>query len=171
MKDETEKLAEARKRFEELRGRAQSLIMATVGENALPRASYAPFVYDSAAFYVYLSRLSEHTQELISNPEVSILLIADEADTAQIFARMRLSYLCQAVVTNRDEAGYDETLAHFKRRFGKVMDLLQSLPDFVLFRLNPTSGRFVIGFGQAYDLVGNQLDDLMPVGPDQVNSS
>jgi putative heme iron utilization protein len=168
MNEDTGKLTEARKRCGELRGRAKSLIMATVGVNTQPRASYAPFVYNSAAFHVYLSRLSEHTQELITNPVVSILLIADEADTTQIFARMRLSYLCEAETIDRGEPGYDPTLNHFKRRFGNVMDLLQSLPDFVLFRLTPISGRFVSGFGQAYDLVGNQLDDLLAVGPDQV---
>ena len=168
MTEETEKLIEARKRSGELRDRAKSLIMATVGENTLPRASYAPFVYDSAAFHVYLSRLSEHTQELIANPVVSILIIADEADTTQIFARMRLSYLCKAETIDRGKPGYDPTLNHFKRRFGNVIDLLQSLPDFVLFRLTPTSGRFVTGFGQAYDLAGNRLDDLIPVGPDQI---
>lgn len=171
MNEETEKLTEAHKRCGELRGRAKSLIMATVGVNTQPRASYAPFVYDSAAFHVYLSRLSEHTQELITHPLVSILLIADEADTTQIFARMRLSYLCETGIIDRGEPGYDPMLNHFKRRFGNVMDLLQSLPDFVLFRLSPTSGRFVTGFGQAYDLVGDQLDDLVPVGPDQVKSS
>ncbi len=164
MNEKAEQLTKDRENFEVLRNRARSLIMATVGENALPRASYAPFVLDSGFFYIYLSRLSEHTLELIENPVVSVLLIEDEAAASQIFARKRLTYLCESRTIDRDDAGYDSILTLLTRRFGNVMDLLRSLPDFVLFRLNPRSGRFVSGFGRAYELVGERLEDITRLG-------
>ena len=41
-------------------------------------------------------------------------------------------------------------LSHFRQRHGEIIDLLTSLPDFLLFELEPESGTFVKGFGQAY---------------------
>lgn len=169
MNEKVEKLAEDRKLFEALRDQARSLILATVDGQAVPRASYAPFVRDSGAFYVYLSRLSEHTRDLLQNPVVSIMLIEDEAEASQVFARKRVSYLCESQTLERDGAGYDAVLELLTSRFGNVMILLQTLPDFVLFRLKPVSGRFVSGFGKAYGLTGEGMDQLAPIRPEDVN--
>lgn len=169
MNEKVEKPAEDRKRFEALRDQAQSLIMATVDGQAVPRSSYAPFVRASGAFYVYLSRLSEHTRELLQNPVVSVMLIEDEAEASQIFARTRVTYLCEVQTLERDEAGYDAVLELLTSRFGNVMKMLQILPDFVLFRLQPVSGRFVTGFGKAYQLKGEGMDGLAHIGPEDVN--
>jgi len=169
MNEKAEKLTEDRKHFEALRNQARSLIMATVDESSVPRTSYAPFVRDSGCFYVYLSRLSEHTTELIDIPVVSIMLIEDEAAAGQIFARKRLSYLCESQIVAGDEDGYDAILQLLTSRFGNVMILLQSLPDFVLFRFKPVSGRFVTGFGKAYALKGDNGDDLTPIGPEDID--
>jgi putative heme iron utilization protein len=40
----------------------------------------------------------------------------------------------------------------FKRKFGKVFDLVRPLPDFALFRLIPEVGLYVRGFGQAFEI-------------------
>lgn len=170
MNEKAENAAEDREHFENLRNRTRSLILATVDSNAAPRASYAPFVMHSGAFYVYLSRLSDHTRDLLSNPAVSVMLIEDEAAASQVFARKRLIYSCRSLALDRSDAGYDAILELLTDRFGNVMNLLQSLPDFVLFRLAPVSGRFVTGFGRAYDLRGEALDDLVQLGPEDVGT-
>jgi len=169
MNEKVVNLTEDRKRFEALRDQVRSLIMATVDGQAVPRASYAPFVRDSGSFYVYLSRLSDHTRELLQNPMVSVMLIEDEAEASQIFARKRITYLCESQTLESDEAGHDTVLELLTRRFGNVMILLQTLPDFVLFRLKPVSGRFVTGFGKAYELTGDGMDELAHIGPEDVN--
>jgi hypothetical protein len=58
-------------------------------------------------------------------------------------------------------------LAEFHHRFGKVMAMIEPLADFHLFRLQLQTGRFVRGFGQAYDLSGEHLQDLQHIGPNQ----
>lgn len=171
MNEKTDKLAEDLKHFETLRDQARSLIMATVDEKSIPRASYAPFVRESGCFYVYLSRLSEHTRELIDNPIVSVLLIEDEAAASQIFARKRLTYSCTARAIATTEAGYESILERLTSRFGNVMVLLQSLPDFLLFRLEPVSGRFITGFGRAYELQGKRMDELVHIGPEDIGAA
>ena len=168
MNDEPRNPDEIVDRFNGLKAETKSLMLGTVSEQGLPRTSYAPFVLESGNFYIYLSGLSGHTAELIANPVTSILLIEDEADAGQIFARARVSYLCDAEVIRRGGSKYEHVLGLFSARFGGVIDVLKSLPDFVLFELTPRSGRFITGFGQAYDLAGDQLDILEHVGPDQI---
>lgn len=51
-------------------------------------------------------------------------------------------------------------MAQYRDRFGTMVDLLESLPDFQLFELSPTSGQLVLGFGQAHELSGVQWDTL-----------
>ena len=172
MNEEQAKLNEACARFKQLQDEVNSLMLGSVGEKGLPRVSYAPYVRDgSGNFFVYLSHLSEHTSELIANKVASVLLIEDESNVEQIFARVRISYLCDVVEIGRDDVRYENTLARFNDRFGNVIGVLRSLPDFVLFQLNPRSGRFVTGFGQAYDLSGDHLDQLAHVGPDQIKGT
>lgn len=160
---------ELHERFSGLQKELKSLILGTVGLQGLPRVSYAPFVRDeSGCFYIYLSRLSEHTPELIGSLNASVLLIEDESKTSQMFARRRVSYQCDATIIERDNSGYEEIIGQFSKRFGSIVDVLNALPDFILFRLVPRSGRFVTGFGQAYNLAGERLDQLSHVGPEQI---
>jgi len=172
MIDEQEGLEEAYRKFEDLQSRISSLVMATIDRDFLPRASYAPYVKEeSGSFYVYLSRLSDRTTDLIGNPVLSIMLIEDVSEATQIFARMRISYLCDAEIVDREDPAYERILDRFTQNFGNVVNLLRSLPDFVLFELKPRCGRFVMGFGQAYDLGGDRLDRLGHVGRDQLNQA
>ena len=67
----------------------------------------------------------------------------------------------------RDEALYNPLLDRMQARFGEVMGVLRGLGDFVLFRLKPQTGRFVMGFGQAFVLAGQCLQELQPIGPGQ----
>jgi len=39
----------------------------------------------------------------------------------------------------------------FAQGFGSIITVLRDLEDFRVFKLTPTSGRFVMGFGKAFD--------------------
>ena len=56
-----------------------------------------------------------------------------------------------------DSQDYTSVLDDYQQRHGKTVELLRQLPDFVLFHLRPRSGQFVMGFGQAYTLSGEDL--------------
>ena len=170
MKEKPDNLDKAQSEFRALRKNVRSLMLATLDESGMPRASYAPFVYHSRHYYIYVSHLSAHTRELLERPYASILLMEDEADATQIFARKRLSYECDCYEFDTTEPGHASILDLFNQRFGGVMDLLRSLPDFVLFRLSPRSGRFVTGFGQAYDLTGDELQHLLHVSAERIKA-
>ena len=145
-------------RFAHFKQTVQTLQLSSLTSEGMPYASYSPFVIDEQGnFYIFISQLAGHTQNLIDNPQASILLIEDEADARQIFARQRISYQCTVEIVTSDEADYLNQLDAMQARFGNVMELLQTLPDFILFRLTPYQGQYVLGFGKAYTLVGEGL--------------
>ena len=70
----------------------RSLQLATLGEDSLPYASYAPFASDEDSLYVILSDMALHGLNLIAEPRASVLIIEDEDSAAELFARRRVSY-------------------------------------------------------------------------------
>lgn len=144
----------------------QTLQLSTLTATGKPNGSYSPFVADEHGnFYIFVSQLASHTQDLLANPQASILLVQDEAEARQIFARRRISYQCDVEVVEQDNAEYSSMLDAMELRFGNVMQLLRTLPDFILFRLKPYQGQYVKGFGKAYKLIGNGLLELEHIDP------
>lgn len=143
----------------------KSVVLGTVSSDSQPQASYAPCVVDEAKnIYVFVSGLSAHTQNLTAIGKASALFIEDEAKTTQIFARKRLSYECVATLIDRDSKQWETITQTFETRFGDIIKLMKGLPDFRIFQLQPRAGRFVLGFGKAYDIDPNNLNQLIHKG-------
>lgn len=139
----------------------QSVILSTISADGVPDASYAPFVIDeNKNVYIYVSGLSTHTQNIHAVPRVSVLFIEDESQTKQIFARRRLSFDCTATLVERDTELWKQIVDSFEARFGELIQMLRDLPDFRIFKLTPTKGRFVIGFGAAYEVDSKDFSTL-----------
>ncbi|MFN5893671.1 MAG: HugZ family protein [Dolichospermum sp.] len=139
-----------------------SIIMSTVNKEGIPDASYAPFVSDEDKnIYIYVSGLATHTQNIHNHPFVSILFIEDEVKTKQIFARRRLSFNCTAKLVERESEKWQQIVDKFELRFGELISTLRSLPDFRIFQLTPKNGRFVIGFGAAYNISSDNINQLV----------
>ena len=156
---------DAREDYLALRDSVLSLQLATVTTDGKPEASYAPCVWVEGNFYLFLSRLSSHTANLAQNPSISLLLIEDAAAVSNYFARKRASLHGKARAVAREDKAFATIMQAFHRRFGKVMEIIEPLPDFYLFRVEAESGSFIRGFGQAYELSGAGLDQLTPVDP------
>lgn len=139
-----------------------SVMLATVSASGQPQASYAPCVVDEARnIYIYVSGLSAHTQNLTATNRASVLFIEDESKTQQIFARMRLSYDCRAVLLERESEQWKAIAQQFEDRFGNIVEVMRGLADFRIFQLQPQSGNFVVGFGAAYKVNPQDLGKLI----------
>ncbi len=135
-----------------------SLQLSTVGVDGIPHCGYTPYLHRAPYnFYILVSQLAAHTRNLLANKTAAIMVIADEQSTSQIFARARVNYLCEAKRIAPDSPDYTSVLDDYQQRHGKIVEVLRQLPDFILFQLQPQSGQFVMGFGQAYTLTGNDL--------------
>ena len=137
----------------------KTLVMATTDKNGAPNVSYAPFVHRAPRLYVYTSSLSHHTRNMMETAKASVMFIEDEARTRNFFARRRFTCQCSAESVGRETTEWRTAMSLFKRKFGKVFDMIRPLPDFVLFRLVPDGGLYVRGFGEAFE-----------VSPDMKNS-
>ncbi|MFN6561311.1 MAG: HugZ family protein [Nostoc sp. ChiSLP01] len=153
--------------YEKFPEQFESVIISTVSAEIIPNASYAPFVMDDAKnIYIYVSGLATHTKNLHANPHVSVLFIEDEAKSNQIFARTRLSFDCAVTLIERESDKWNQIVDQFQKRFGQIIEILRGLPDFRIFQLTPHEGRFVVGFGAAYRIKGDNLHQLAQITRD-----
>jgi putative heme iron utilization protein len=129
----------------------RSVLMATVNRDGVPEASYAPYVTDDeGSYYVFVSGLARHTRDLHETGHVSLQFIENEDSAQNLFARRRLTLLCDASVITRESPVREQILGHFTQSFGRFVNTLRGLPDFQLFRLTPRCGLYVRGFGQNF---------------------
>ncbi len=133
--------------------RVKTLILSTTNEQDSPHASYAPFVVnENRHFFIYVSQLSAHTTHLISKKSATIMLIEDESQTVQLFARKRLTYECSCQRVSRNTKQWKSLITQFEEKFGNIMLTLRGLTDFEMIELVPQSGRYVAGFGAAHEV-------------------
>lgn len=129
---------------------SKTLQLATVDSQGIPHISYAPFVRKDEDFFIYVSQLASHTEYLQQTPTVSLMIICDEAQSKNLFARERL--IIEADATVLDQMAHNSVLDNMEASFGGTVALLRSLPDFVLFKLSAVNARYIAGFGKAFQL-------------------
>lgn len=137
-------------RAQALRDSQKTLHLATVGADGTPTASYAPFVRIGADFYIYVSEMSRHTNNLTESKKASILLIEDEDVSTNLLARKRITFSCNTEVIKRESDIWHIVIDCFRNSFGEIFEAVIPLTDFALFRLTPHGALYVEGFGQAY---------------------
>ncbi|HRF88512.1 MAG: pyridoxamine 5'-phosphate oxidase family protein [Cellvibrionales bacterium] len=137
----------------------KSLILSSIDPQGNPYASYAPFGIGDECLYVLLSDIALHAVNLKLNPTPSVMIIQDESAADELFARIRVVYRIEATeIEHTAGAAYEEGIKVLSDRHGQRINELSKLSDFHLFKLQPVSGRFVKGFGRAYDFVGKSLN-------------
>ena len=130
----------------------KTLVMATADKDGAPNVSYAPFVHRAPPLYVFTSSRSRHTRNMMETAKASVMFIEDEVRTKNFFARKRFTCQCMVELVERETTEWRTVMSLFKRKFGKVFDMILPLPDFALFRLVPDGGLYVRGFGQAFEI-------------------
>jgi putative heme iron utilization protein len=125
------------------------------GEPNLAMVAYS-FAEDFSAFYIHVSRLGKHTADMESDPRVSLLIteMDDRRPDPQTLARV--SIRGTADVLPQSGPGYAQVRQNYLERFPEAEQLF-SLGDFNLWKITPKGGRFVAGFGRAFNLVPEGL--------------
>lgn len=135
----------------------RSLQLATLDQEGQPYASYAPFAIGTDCLYVLLSEIAVHAVNLQLNPVASVLIIEDEDTADELFARIRVNYRVRAANLTYGSDHWHTGMNALIDRHGERPRNLGEHTDFRLFRLTPTGGRYVKGFGRAYTLAGETL--------------
>lgn len=141
----------------------RSVILATLDVESKPFTSYAPFVRTGEGFYVFISDIARHSENLKRDGSVALFFAEDESKCEQIFARKRVSLQGNARLIGRNEALFSDVMKRFESRFdANLVKMLQSMSDFNLFEIIPAGGEAVFGFGEAYEIEGADLSRLKP---------
>jgi len=128
----------------------KTLQLATVDDAGKPNASYAPFIYCNDGYYILVSELARHAQNILLNPQLSLMIIEDEAEAASIHTRKRLTVDATAKVIDIDTARWTEVTQIMLEKLDDTIGTLVQLSDFHLLHLQPEKGLYVKGFGKAH---------------------
>jgi putative heme iron utilization protein len=103
-------------------------------------------------FYIYVSELAAHTKNMLHNNRVSVLFIMPESETQNLFARERIVFDCTISEIQQDDEIYETQLQAMQEKFGETVALLRNLTDFYLLALTPVTGKYIAGFGKAFEI-------------------
>lgn len=106
---------------------------------------------DFSAFWVHLSRLAFHTQNILQDPRVGLMIA--EPDTGdgdpQTLARVSIQGEARGLIKDTQEAV--DARSRYLNRFPEAIGNFE-LGDFDLYRIEPQAARFVAGFGRIFNL-------------------
>jgi putative heme iron utilization protein len=140
----------------------QTAIIGTLDKNNHPFSSYAPYVYDENRFYVYISDIATHAKNIQKNSKVSLFFVEDESKTENMFARKRISLQCNSQKVARGSERFETVLELFSQKFDATMvATLKQMVDFNLYEFKVTYGEATFGFGKAYFVGGENMDELV----------
>ena len=118
-----------------------------------PEASLLPYAAraDYGAVYVQASGLARHSKGLQPGARVGVLIHENEAADADPLQTKRMTVQATVAVLDRESEAFAAAREVFVGRLpGAEMTL--NLGDFNLYELTLGRGRYIAGFGQAYNI-------------------
>jgi putative heme iron utilization protein len=111
---------------------------------------------DFSAFYVHVSRLAWHTQDMLQDPRVALSIAETDDGRADPFTLARVGIRGEASnLPNGDEQFASLKKAWLARFPEQAINF--ELADFSFWRIAPGDARFVAGFGRIYNLSADAL--------------
>ena len=147
--------------FNEVRGfihKHRQLTLA-VCEGNQPYTAMSGYAWHAGGILIHLSNLSAHKRVLRANPHCSALIAEPDDGRAEVMSLTRLTLNGDAALLDKAGSAYADARAAFTARL-PGSELMFGLPDFDLFHIAPSSGRFIAGFGRAYNLDLDMLERL-----------
>jgi putative heme iron utilization protein len=111
---------------------------------------------DFSAFYVHVSRLAWHTQDMQHDARVALSIAETDDRRADPFTLMRLTIRGEALNIANDAADFQPLKTAWLARFPEQAINFQ-LADFSFWKIAPRDARFVAGFGRIHNLAAAEL--------------
>jgi putative heme iron utilization protein len=127
-----------------------------------PYVSMVPYAIaaDGSGFIVHVSTLAAHTQDMLADARVSLLVAEAEGGERTPLGLARVSVQAAAERVESDAPQLTEFRADYLARFPDAEPMF-GFADFALFLLRPASARFVAGFGQAHSVSAESLAHIL----------
>ena len=138
--------------------RVLSLAVIVEGE---AEAALLPFVArdDFAAVYVQASGLARHSRGLMADTRVGVLVHAPDTPDADPMQLPRLAVQAAIGILPKETAEFAAAADRFAGRFPAARTTL-ALADFNLYRITLGRGRYVEGFGRAFNVGPQTFGEL-----------
>jgi heme iron utilization protein len=122
--------------------------------NGAPMVSMTLFMPEKnfSAFYVHVSRLAWHTQDMAQDPRVALSIAETDDGRADPFTLMRVTVRGEALRIRQD----DDLKTRWLERFPEQAINFE-LADFSFWKLTPRDARFVAGFGRIHNVSAMEL--------------
>ena len=122
--------------------------------NGAPMVSMTLFMpeKDFSAFYVHVSRLAWHTQDMAQDPRVALSIAETDDGRADPFTLMRVTVRGEALQIPHT----DDLKTRWLERFPEQAINFE-LADFSFWKITPRDARFVAGFGRIHNLSATEL--------------
>jgi putative heme iron utilization protein len=123
-----------------------------------PMASMTLFMpeRDFSAFYVHVSRLAWHTQDMLQDPRVALSIAETDDRRADPFTLMRVTVRGDASNLPNEGIEFAKLKDRWLERFPEQAINFE-LADFSFWRIAPRDARFVAGFGRIHNLSAAEL--------------
>src|SRR3954467_15024800 len=123
-----------------------------------PMASMTLYLPEAgfAAFYVHVSRLAWHTQDMGQDPRVALSIAETDDGRADPFTLMRATVRGEALTLPNDGNDFASLKSRWLERFPEQAINFE-LADFSFWRIAPRDARFVAGFGRIHNLSAPEL--------------
>jgi hypothetical protein len=122
-----------------------------VSANNEPSTAMVSYAWHDGGFLVHLSNLAPHKKILLANPHCSLLVAEPDDGRVEIMSLARLTVVGSAIMLDKNTSAYENAQAAFLAKLPSS-NVMFGLPDFDLFRIVPTGGRFIGGFARAFVL-------------------
>ena len=107
---------------------------------------------DFSAFYVHVSRLAWHTQDMQQDPRVALSISESDDRRPDPFTLMRVTIRGEARNLNEDVSLKERWLKRFPEQAINFQ-----LADFSFWKIAPRDARFVAGFGRIHNISSTDL--------------
>jgi putative heme iron utilization protein len=114
----------------------------------------------SPAVDIHVSRLAQHTQGLLEDARVGLMIAEPDRTTRNPQTLARLSLQGDARALARESPEYEEAVSAYLEKYPNASINFQ-LGDFLMVRIEPRSARLVTGFGRIFDLSAVDLKTLL----------
>jgi heme iron utilization protein len=111
---------------------------------------------DAVGFLIHVSRLAQHTRDLLADARMSLMLVAPLTEDQDPLALPRLTLQGMAEEIPAGSGAHAAAAEAYLARFPQA-ELTLGLGDFSFFLLRPAAGRLVLGFGRALSLDASQI--------------
>lgn len=125
-----------------------SLILSTTNSNNTAHTSYSPFVQNEGNYYICISSLLPHFENMANTNKAHVMIIEDESNASHIYARKRLYFDVDCEEVIEEEAIFKL----FDDRYENQLSFIREMKDFKILRLIPQEKSLVLGFGAAYTM-------------------